>query len=97
MLNIFKNDFDLFKYAFSRLAIGQIVRITGKDHLNIQHTIETFVVKAVSETEILTTTGLVFHYTNITHMGYTEEFINREELPHKNLTGQLETFESEPE
>lgn len=97
MFNIFKSDYDLFKYALTKLHIGQLIRLSGTNQFGGTHTLETFIVKSVDGNEILTTTGLVFHYQNITHIGFTETSFSPEDLPHLGLTGQLETFPSEPE
>ncbi len=96
-MSIFLNDYSLFKHALTRLVPGQVVRISGTNQLGGTHSLETFIVKTVDENEVQTTTGLIFHYTKITHIGYTEQVVAQDQLPHLHLTGELENFPSEPE
>ncbi len=92
-----QSDFSMFKHALRQLKIGQQIRLSGKDQEGNVHSVEAFIVKTVDENELLTTTGLVFHHSQITHIGFTETIYSPEMLPHLNLTGTLETFPSEPE
>lgn len=92
-----QNDFDMFKYALTKLQIGQVIRLSGTNQFGGTHSQETFIVKSVDENEILTTTGLIFHHSKLTRLSFTEQVTPQHELPFLNLTGVLENFPSEPE
>lgn len=91
------DGFDLFKYALSELSPGQIVILSGTDENGNSHLRETFTIRLSDENSLITATGVVFVPEKLKTLRYTDQFVNAQELPFIGLTGQLETFPSEPE
>ena len=96
-MSIYFDDHALFKYFLTKLSIGQEIRISGSDQQGKLYEKESFIVRSVNAEEILTTTGLTFHYTKLTHISPSVIYHDPEELPHLNLTGELQNFDTEPE
>lgn len=90
-------QFDLFSYAIRELSKGQYVTVTGIDTLGKVHTKETVIVRLVSDNQFVTTEGLIFNSIDLTQITISQTFVDLEELPFLNLTGQWENFDPEPE